>query len=158
MYDTNQIFDTIGFAPRRGGSAAQKAQVNDYIAYYGDLMRRSIGPQIQGHGQTKAKGRDGTFLPSCLGHGGFTNTTVQSVSNYVDLIGDWYVRSPFAPHDRGVHRCTFNLKESVARTESSTPRRYFQRGKYPSHVLIDDCKMTDGLPCNPTCSKGPSAL
>ena len=66
------------------------------------------------------KGKDGLFFPSCLDHGGFGNMKVQSVSNYVDLIGDWY----------------------------------FQRGKYPSHVIIDDCKMTDGLPCNPTCSKG----
>jgi hypothetical protein len=68
-------------------------------------------------GQKKAKGKDGVFLPSCLDHGGFGSTTVQSVSNYVDLIGDWF----------------------------------FQRGKFPSHVLIDDCEMKNGMPCNPTC-------
>ena len=124
MYDTNQIFDTVGFCPRRGsGNATMNAKVDDYIAYYGNLMRQSVGPQIQGHGQTKAKGKDGLFFPSCLDHGGFSKTTLQSVSDYVDLIGDWY----------------------------------FQRGKYPSHVLIDDCKMTNGLPCNPTCTNGPNA-
>ena len=44
------------------------------------------------------------------------------VSNYMDLIGDWF----------------------------------FQRGKYQSYVLVDDCKMTDGQPCNPTCPNTPS--
>lgn len=116
QYDSNQIFDTVGFCPPRGDPKT-KAEVNDYIAYYGNLMRNSIGPQIKGHGQTKAKGKDGVFLPSCLAHGGFANTTLQDVSDYVDLIGDWF----------------------------------FQRGKYPSYIHIDDCKMTDGLPCNPTC-------
>ena len=68
-------------------------------------------------GQKKAKGKDGLFFPSCLAHGGFADTALQQVSNYKDLIGDWF----------------------------------FQRGKFPSHVIIDDCNMTDGLPCNPTC-------
>lgn len=120
QYDTNQIFDTVGFCPKPAQynrNTTLKALADDYIAYYGDLMRKSIAPQIQGHGQTKAKGKDGLFFPSCLGHGGFPDTKVQSVSDYVDLIGDWF----------------------------------FQRGKYSSHVVIDDCKMTDGLPCNPTC-------
>jgi len=117
QYDSNQIFDTVGFCPRP--NAKNKAEVDDYVAYYGSLTRNSIEPQIKGHGQTKAKGKDGLFLPSCLAHGGFSGTTVQSVSNYVDLIGDWF----------------------------------FQRGKYPSHVIIDDCNMTAGLPCNAGCKK-----
>ena len=119
QYDTNQIFDTVGFCPlpaEYNKNATLKALAEDYIAYYGDLMRKSVAPQIQGHGQTKAKGKDGLFFPSCLNHGGF-NTNVQGVSDYMGVIGDWY----------------------------------FQRGKYPSHIFIDDCKMTDGLPCNPTC-------
>jgi hypothetical protein len=28
---------------------------------------------------------------------------------------------------------------------------FFERGKLASHILVDDCKMTDGQPCNPTC-------
>ena len=49
QYDTNQIFDTIGFCPRRSSSNSKK--VDDYIAYYGSMMRNSIEPQVKGHGQ-----------------------------------------------------------------------------------------------------------
>ena len=103
----------------------------DYIAYYGGLMRDSIAQQVKDHGQTKAKGKDGVFLPSCLSHGMSTETTIalpafdhntSKTTNstrvgFMELLGDWY----------------------------------FERNQLPSHILIDDCKMTNGQPCNPNC-------
>ena len=105
----------MGFCPKSSKDPKIKAEINDYIAYYGALMRNSIGPQVKGHGQTKAKGKDGLFLPSCAEHV-LTNQKIQDVT-YIDAIGDWF----------------------------------FEKGQLPSHILIDDCKMTDGQPCNPTC-------
>jgi hypothetical protein len=135
QYDTAQIYANYGRCPKTptGNEVAEKA---DYLSYYGITMRNSIGPQIKAHGQVKAKGKDGLFLPSCLSHGLSTETTlaaqVSSSSssssssqqmkstqqvNWVEIVGDWY----------------------------------FERNKFASHLLIDDCKMTDGQPCNPNC-------
>jgi hypothetical protein len=49
QYDTNQIFDSVGFCPHL--SRTNKAEVDDYIAYYGSVMRSSIEPQVKGHGK-----------------------------------------------------------------------------------------------------------
>jgi hypothetical protein len=138
-YDTAQIYANYGHAPKHptGKEVAEKA---DYLSYYGGVMRNSIGPQIKAHGQTKAKGKDGLFLPSCLSHALSTETTLAAQVSmpenitaaaaaaglqqanstqvgYMELLGDWY----------------------------------FERNKFASHILIDDCKMTDGQPCNPNC-------
>ena len=156
QYDTAQIYANYGGAPKHpvGKEVAEKADYVSYVhahtrmhtrtnvhtlcRYYGATMRSSIEPQIRSHGQTKAKGNDGMFLPSCLSHGLSTETTLAaqvSVSennaaatgsqqanstqqvNWVEIVGDWY----------------------------------FERNKFVSHMLIDDCKMTDGQPCNPNC-------
>ena len=125
QYDTAQIYANYGRAPKnpKGKEVAQKA---DYVSYYGTTMRNSIVLQIKAHGQTKAKGKDGMFLPSCLSHALSTESTLAAqVSasnstqqvNWVEMVGDWY----------------------------------FERNKFASHLLIDDCKMTDGQPCNPNC-------
>jgi hypothetical protein len=45
QYDSKQIFDAVGFCPKTAS-----AEVDDYIAYYGSVMRGSIEPQIKGHG------------------------------------------------------------------------------------------------------------
>ena len=135
QYDTAQIYANYGRAPKHPVGKKEVAEKADYVSYYGATMRGSIGPQIRSHGQTKAKGKDGMFLPSCLSHGLSTETTLTaqvsaSVSennnasatgsqqvNWVEIVGDWY----------------------------------FERNKFASHILIDDCKMTDGQPCNPNC-------
>ena len=126
MYDRNQIFEQ-NVIPTRD----PKGLALDYISYYGAIMRDSIGPQIQAHGQTKAKGKDGLFLPSCLDHGISLKTTLPRPSapsaataagiGFMELVGDWY----------------------------------FERNKLATHVLIDGCKMTDGQPCNPSCDNKP---
>ena len=110
------------------------AKKKDYISYYGGLMRDSISLQVKAHGQTKAKGKDGFFLPSCYSHGVSNETKLpvaMSENNntaaayavtqvgYMELLGDWFL----------------------------------ERNKFASHMLIDDCKMTAGQPCNPTCPK-----
>ena len=126
QYDTAQIYANYGRAPKHPKTGKEVAQKADYVSYYGTTMRNSIVPQIKAHGQTKAKGKDGMFLPSCLSHALSTESTLAAqVSasnstqqvNWVEMVGDWY----------------------------------FERNKFASHLLIDDCKMTDGQPCNPNC-------
>jgi hypothetical protein len=134
------MFAQLG-APKKPTGAQQQAELSDYISYYGTIMRNSIGPQIRAHGQTKAKGKDGLFLPSCLDHGISLKTTLPRPSSsssssspssaaatataagvgFMEAVGDWY----------------------------------FERNKLASHILIDACKMTDGHPCNPSCDNKP---
>ena len=111
--------------PQKPSGAAQQKQKDDYIKYYGGLMRDSVG-QIKGHGQAKPT-KDGLFFPSCFDHGMQKNTTMAVATaaggaaaqvDYVPVLGDWF----------------------------------FERGKYASHVVIDSCVMkANGYPCNPTC-------
>lgn len=125
QYDTNQLYAQEG-VPKKPSGAAQQKQKDDYIKYYGNLMRDSVETQIKGHGQTKPT-KDGVFFPSCFDHGMTTSTTMAAAPtaggaavqvNYMDVLGDWF----------------------------------FERGKYASHVVIDTCVMkADGYPCNPTC-------
>ena len=73
--------------------------------------------------ETKAKGKDGLFLPSCFAHPISEDVRLHASASdpapvgYMKLVGDWF----------------------------------FERGELASHILVDDCKMTDGQPCNPTC-------
>jgi hypothetical protein len=111
-------------------------------------MRNSIGPQINAHGQTKAKGKDGMFLPSCLSHALSTATTLAAQVAQVAQVsasGSVPENSTAATGSQEAHSTQqVNFVEMVGDW-------YFERNKFASHILIDDCKMTDGQPCNPNC-------
>jgi hypothetical protein len=58
MFDTNQIHSQMG-APTTGAGPVQQKEVEQYVHYYGGLMRNST-QQVQAFGQrNKTHGKDG---------------------------------------------------------------------------------------------------
>jgi hypothetical protein len=137
QYDTAQIYTDGAQCPKHP-QGKEVAEVADFISYYGALMRKSIGEQIRAHGQTKAKGKDGAFLPSCLSHEVSLNTTLP-VAVSASAFGS---ENDTAAADLSTNVTQVGFIELIGD---------YERNKFASHILIDDCKMKDGQACNPVC-------
>lgn len=88
QYDSNQIFQTQGFAPENP-DRSEVGSVKSYIEMWGNATRVSLQQILNDDTETPKDHPDGVFSASCLSHGTSESLLIDGQS-FMPIVHDWF--------------------------------------------------------------------